>query len=298
MAPEQAQGLGSGPAVDIYALGAILYEMLTGRPPFQGVTTYGTLVQVMNQEPVPPGRLRPKLPRDLETICLKCLEKEPPRRYASAEALAEDLQAFLAGKPIRAHRAQSWELALRWVKRNPAKSALLGAAVVTALGLLLGIRSVQHPGRQRRGRPEPARGRLVVPRPLAAGPPRDDRAAGRARAVRRAAPDAGGDDAPVDGRHRPRLLAPPARRDRRPAGQRRAGHHLPDRPGARRGLVEGQAGQRHRGDPHAPGPGYRRDRRGHRGDDQSLRPLRRSSVPLGDRPSRRAAGRATCSPCR
>ena len=138
MAPEQAQGLGSGPAVDIHALGATLYEMLTGRPPFQGVTTYGTLVQVMNRDPVPPGRLRPKLPRELETICLKCLEKEPHRRYASAEALAEDLQAFLAGKPIRAHRAQSWELALRWVKRSPAKSALLGVAVVTALGSLLG----------------------------------------------------------------------------------------------------------------------------------------------------------------
>jgi serine/threonine-protein kinase len=139
MAPEQAQGSGASPSSDVYSLGATLYEMLTGRPPFRAASVYGTIVQVMNQDPVPPGRLRPKLPRDLETICLKCLEKEPGRRYGSAEALAEDLHAFLGGEPIRARGVRSWEQALRWARRNPAKAVLLGVAALTAVGLLLGI---------------------------------------------------------------------------------------------------------------------------------------------------------------
>ncbi|MDX6394541.1 MAG: eukaryotic-like serine/threonine-protein kinase, partial [Streptosporangiaceae bacterium] len=139
MAPEQARGGVSDATSDIYSLGATLYEMLTGRPPFRAATIYGTLVQVMNQEPVPPGRLRPKLPRDLETICLKCLEKEPQRRYPTAEALAEDLHAFLSGEPIRAHGMRSWEHALRRVRRRPAKAALLGIAALTSICLLLGF---------------------------------------------------------------------------------------------------------------------------------------------------------------
>jgi serine/threonine-protein kinase len=140
MAPEQAQGKTSatGPAVDIYALGAILYELLTGRPPFQGENAAQTVLQVINDDPAPPSRLNAKLPRDLETVCLKCLHKDPARRYASAAALREDLQRFLQGEAILARPEGRVARLVRGVRRRPALAVTLAASFLLALALVGG----------------------------------------------------------------------------------------------------------------------------------------------------------------
>ena len=138
MAPEQVAALPGtiGPAADIHALGALLYHLLTGRPPFQGASSAETLDQVRNQDPVPPRRLNGRIPRDLETICLTCLEKAPNRRYRTAEALAGDLRLWLEGRPIKARRVSPLGHAWRWCRRHPAVAGLL---VTLAMTLATGV---------------------------------------------------------------------------------------------------------------------------------------------------------------
>jgi serine/threonine-protein kinase len=137
MAPEQAEGKKDiGPPADVYALGAVLYECLTGRPPFKAATSFDTLLQVVSDDPVPPMQLQPRTPHDVDTICLKCLRKEPAQRYASAADLADDLGRFQRGEPIKARPVRGVERTLKWVRRRPALAAAYGLLLVA---LVLGL---------------------------------------------------------------------------------------------------------------------------------------------------------------
>jgi WD40 repeat protein len=152
MPPEQAVGdlKRVGPASDVYSLGAVLYCLLTGQPPFQAPSVAETIRQLQEEEAVPPSRLNPRCPRDLETVCLKCLEKEPTRRYASARALSEDLGRFLSGRPVLARPVGRLDRAWRWCRRNPAVASLLvmvalllatGTGISTVLAVRAGARA-------------------------------------------------------------------------------------------------------------------------------------------------------------
>jgi serine/threonine protein kinase len=147
MAPEQATAKGAvGPACDVYALGAILYELLTGRPPFEGESTLETLLQVANDDPEPPRRIRPNVPRDLETICLTCLAKDPARRYPSAAALAKDLGRFLEGEPVKVRPPSRAERLGRWARRHKELLYLAGGAIL-ALTVVVAV-ALSRPGPQ------------------------------------------------------------------------------------------------------------------------------------------------------
>ena len=138
MAPEQVLGASAtqGPAVDVYALGAVLYECLTGRPAFLADNPLDTMQLVVKQQPVPPRQWQPKTPRDLETICLKCLAKEPRRRYASARELAEDLQRYLVGEPIHARPVGLIERGWRWCRTHPSGATMISVAALAAIVVL------------------------------------------------------------------------------------------------------------------------------------------------------------------
>jgi hypothetical protein len=149
MAPEQALGNEIvGPRADVYSLGVILYDALTGRPPFEAATTLDTIMQVVMKAPISPRALEPSVPRDLETICLKCLEKKPDQRYQSALELAEDLERVSRNEPISARPISNGERLLRWVRREPGWAALVGVSLLALLGFLvtgaLFTRRLQH----------------------------------------------------------------------------------------------------------------------------------------------------------
>ncbi|HEV3418078.1 MAG TPA: protein kinase, partial [Pirellulales bacterium] len=138
MAPEQAGGVMKtvGPPCDVYSLGAILYELVTRRPPFRGQDAVATILQVLADDPISPRLMFPTIPRDLETIVLKCLEKSPRRRYESAAALADDLARFLDGRPIVARPLRPWQRVAKWARRRPAAAALVGVVIVATVAII------------------------------------------------------------------------------------------------------------------------------------------------------------------
>ena len=139
MAPEQTSGGPAGCAVDIFAIGVVLYECLTGHPPFQADTPLELIDQVRNRGPMPPARIQPGVPRDLQIICMKCLEKDPVRRFSSAAALADELERFLRGEPIRARQASAAARLVKWVKRCPHQAALAAIATIAVIGAFAGL---------------------------------------------------------------------------------------------------------------------------------------------------------------
>jgi WD40 repeat protein len=165
MAPEQAEGKVKEirPAADVYALGAILYEMLTGRPPFKGASPVDTLHMVIGSEPVSPRQLQANVPRDLETICLKCLRKEPAKRYDTAAELAEDLGRFQAGESVKARPVGAFERGLKWIRRHPATAAAYGLVLVVVVlgGLGGGVTWLWQRSEDARKETELARERLA-----------------------------------------------------------------------------------------------------------------------------------------
>lgn len=153
MAPEQASGkrIRLGPTVDVYALGAVLYELLSGRPPFLGKSWESTLACVLREEPIPPRRLQPKCPRDLETICLKCLEKEPARRYGSALELADDLGRYQNGEPVRARPPSLVDQWMKFAGRNqPLVAGVLGTGIAVLIGAIVSVAYAIGEARQRK----------------------------------------------------------------------------------------------------------------------------------------------------
>ncbi|MFO0957164.1 MAG: serine/threonine-protein kinase [Isosphaeraceae bacterium] len=139
MAPEQADGQAVGPLADVYSLGTILYECLTGHPPFRGASALETLEQVRAGDPIPPRRLRPGIPADLQTCCLKCLEREPRRRYATAADLADDIDRLLRDEPIRARAVSAPERLLKWARRRPSRAALGALGIVGVVASFAGL---------------------------------------------------------------------------------------------------------------------------------------------------------------
>src|SRR5262249_32093719 len=141
MAPEQAAGqtLLVGPAADVYSLGAVFYDLLTGSPPLRGTTIVDTLKMVQHRDPLPPRQLQPSIPIDVQTICLKCLSKDPSRRYATAAELADDLRRFLEGRPIAARPTPAWERLWKWARRRPAEALLAVVCAAGFVGLVGGL---------------------------------------------------------------------------------------------------------------------------------------------------------------